>query len=57
MPMARLYPDPSAFGDVRRRIAAALDADGDFLMQQWQGGGAPDCEEWPLPEPMLIEEA
>jgi ureidoglycolate lyase len=36
---------------------AALDTDGDFLMQQWQGGGALDCEEWPLPEPMLIEEA
>jgi len=31
--MARLYPDPSAFGDVRRRIAAALDADGHFRRQ------------------------
>ena len=27
---------------------AALDADGDFLMQQWQGAGALDCEERPL---------
>jgi ureidoglycolate lyase len=34
---------------------AALDADGDFLMQQWQGAGALDCEERPLPEPILVE--
>lgn len=34
---------------------AALDDDGDFLMQQWQGGGALDCEEWPLTEPIAIE--
>ena len=27
---------------------AALDSDGDFLMQQWQGAGALDCEERPL---------
>lgn len=31
---------------------AALDADGDFLMQQWQGAGALDCEERPL-EPLF----
>lgn len=34
---------------------AALDADADFLMQQWQGAGPLDCEEWPLAEPVMIE--
>ncbi len=34
---------------------AALDTDGDFLMQQWQGAGALDCEERPLLDPIMIE--
>lgn len=34
---------------------AALDADGDFLMQQWQCGGPQDCEESPLDAPILID--
>lgn len=33
---------------------AALDADGDFLMQQWQCGGPQDCEERPLATPILV---
>ncbi len=35
---------------------AALDADGDFLMQQWQCGGPADCEERPLDAPVMIED-
>jgi ureidoglycolate lyase len=34
---------------------AALDADGDFLMQQWQCGSPLDCEERPLSIPILID--
>ena len=34
---------------------AALDADGDFLMQQWQGAGHLDCEERPLPQSIMID--
>ena len=34
---------------------AALDEDGDFLMQQWKCDGALDCEELPLAEPVSIE--
>jgi len=34
---------------------AALDADGDFLMQQWQCGGPQDCEERPLATPIMID--
>ena len=33
---------------------AALDVDGDFLMQQWQCGGPLDCEERPLATPIMI---
>lgn len=33
---------------------AALDADGDFLMQQWQCGGPDDCEEVTLAAPIMI---
>ena len=33
---------------------AALDADGDFLMQQWQCGGPADCEERPFDAPVMI---
>ena len=33
---------------------AALDADGDFLMQQWQCGGADDCEERYVESPITI---
>ncbi len=33
---------------------AALDADGDFLMQQWQCGGPADCEERPFDAPIMI---
>lgn len=33
----------------------ALDADGDFLTQQWQHGGPMDCEERPLALPVMIE--
>ncbi len=36
---------------------AALDADGDFLMQQWQCGSALDCEERPLAHPVFVEDA
>ena len=36
---------------------AALDADGDFLMQQWQGGSAEDCEEHHFESPFLINGA
>lgn len=35
----------------------ALDADGDFLMQQWQGAGPLDCEERPLDQPILVHAA
>ena len=35
---------------------AALDADGDFLMQQWQCGGPLDCEERPLENAVFVEE-
>jgi ureidoglycolate lyase len=35
---------------------AALDADGDFMMQQWQCGGPEDCEERPLGVPIMIED-
>lgn len=35
---------------------AALDADGDFLMQQWQCGGPEDCEERPFDAPVMIED-
>ena len=35
---------------------AALDADGDFLMQQWQCGAPADCEERPFAMPVMIEE-
>ena len=34
---------------------AALDADGDFLMQQWQCGGPEDCEERPFDAPVMLE--
>ena len=34
---------------------AALDADGDFLMQQWQCGGPLDCEVRPLAAPIMID--
>ena len=34
---------------------AALDADGDFLMQQWQCGGAEDCEERTLDSAIFVE--
>ena len=34
---------------------AALDADGDFLMQQWQCGGAEDCEERTLDAAIFVE--
>lgn len=34
---------------------AALDEDGDFLMQQWQGAGHLDCEERPLPQSIMID--
>ncbi len=35
---------------------AALDADGDFLMQQWQCGAPVDCEVRPLLAPVMIED-
>ena len=35
---------------------AALDADGDFLMQQWQCGTPVDCEVRPLDAPVMIED-
>ncbi len=35
---------------------AALDADGDFLMQQWQCGGPLDCEERPLADSVFVED-
>ena len=35
---------------------AALDADGDFLMQQWQCGTPADCEERPFDAPVMIED-
>ena len=35
---------------------AALDADGDFLMQQWQCGAPVDCEERPFDVPLMIED-
>ena len=34
---------------------AALGADGDFLMQQWQCGGPEDCEEVTLAAPVMIQ--
>ena len=34
---------------------AALDADGDFLMQQWQCGGVEDCDERQLDPAITIE--
>lgn len=34
---------------------AALDADGDFLMQQWQCGGVKDCEERTLDPAIFVE--
>ena len=34
----------------------ALDADGDFLMQQWQSGGVEDCEERALEPSITIAE-
>ena len=34
---------------------AALGADGDFLMQQWQCGGPEDCEEVTLAAPIMIQ--
>ena len=34
---------------------AALGADGDFLMQQWQCGGPQDCEEAALAAPIMIQ--
>lgn len=34
---------------------AALDADGDFLMQQWQGAGLLDCEERTFPTSIMID--
>ena len=41
--------------DVWHSPFAALDADGDFLMQQWQGAGLLDCEERSLPTSIMID--